>query len=165
MEIGREGEKMFFWAMFEVPQTLEGKWGIAELLPSVQVLAHSVCGDNISDEGFSLEDWLKTKCEPQIQSIQVCTAWLKGIFHKMYILFLFVTSLTLPLNDCTLYTVQSGFWSEQVYIICRPKSTPILLKVYFLNRSVLWNAGWVQWGPDFLIFSTLNLASNARQMH
>ena len=74
----------------------------------------------------------------------------------MYSLFLFVTSLTLPLNDYTLYTVQSGFWSEQVYIICRPKSTPILLKVYFSNISVHKTAEWVQWGRDFLIFSTLD---------
>ena len=76
--------------------------------------------------------------------------------NNMYFLFLFVTSLTLPLNDCTLYTVQSGFWSEQVYIICRPKSTPILLKVYFSNRSVHKTAEWVRWGRDFLIFSTLD---------
>ena len=67
-------------------------------------------------------------------------------------LFLFVTSLTLPLNVCTLYSVQSGFWSEQVYIICRPKSTPILFKVYFSNRSVHKTAEWVQWGLDLFIF-------------
>ena len=154
MEIGRDGEKMFFWAMFEVPQTLEGKWGIAELLPSVQVLAHSVCGDNISDEGFSLEDWLKTKCEPQIQSIQVCTAWLKGIFHKMYILFLFVTSLTLPLNDCTLYSLafdQNKFISsaDQSPLLFCSKST--FQTDQFIKLLNEYNEAWI-----CLFFSTLD---------